>query len=297
MKKLLCALFVCSFSACAVVGQSESDSTLPHCQILDEPRDPLYSVSLAFLPEERYENYGRSSTIELDADWELAYFHDVLWGEIDLNFRFRTTLLMDSAGLQLPNQVMELSLDTGWTLRTTGGTAFQLRLRPGMYSDVESLSSEVFYVPFSLALIQSFNDRISGIAGFDVRPGFERVFIPRVGLVWLPGDTFRVKAGVPESKLEWFAGRLWSVYAGFEWLNTTYDLDEEGALDRGEITLEDYRIYLGFSRVVSGSVRLTCDVGQAFERSVSFAREATGYLGDVGIENGMFIRVGMVGSF
>lgn len=296
-KKVICSMFVCLLLVSGAGAQYDSYDSLPHCQILDEPTDPMYRIDLSFLPEERFEGYGRSSLIEVGADWELAYLYDILWGDIDLKTRLRATLLMDSAGLQLPNQVTEISIDAGWTTRTMGGTAFQARIRPGLYSDIEEISAEVVYFPFSLALIQSFNDQLSGIAGLDVRMGFDRVFIPLMGLAWQPADNLRMHIGIPESKVELYLDRLWSVHGGFEWMNTTYDLREEGGLDRGQMTLEDYRLYGGFTRGIAGNVKFAFDLGYVLERSVEFERAAEGYARDVDIENGMFIRCAVVGPF
>ena len=108
----------------------------PYCQILDNPSEPLYRIRLGYVSESDVEDGGSTSLIELEADWEFAYFRNVMRGDVDCDLMLDTVLFMDSAGIDLPNQATVLALDAGWVARS-GGTAFALRTQPGVYSDLE----------------------------------------------------------------------------------------------------------------------------------------------------------------
>lgn len=286
---LLCWLLVVQV---ACTQDNESGRDVPYCQILDR-ESALYGIGLGFLPKREFEGYERNAFLEVDGDWAVAYFHDVYYGDIDVALRLRATLIMDSAGLRLPNQVVEISADAAWAVRTMRGTSFQTRIRPGVYSDLEELGADALYVPFSLAVIQSFVPDMSGIAGVEVRTGFDRTFIPLIGIAWQPAETFRLEAGVPESRLEWFVDPFWSVYTGFEWLNSSYRLREESGLNRRQITLEDYRAYAGLSYALSHDVRLSCEMGAVFDRSVKFERTSGDLDRNVDISDGFFVHFGV----
>jgi len=294
------AYLLIAVAAAALAMQAAADDYTvepPYCQILDGTRTPVYRVALGYTTAERFEGYDRSGLLELDADWQGAYFRDILWGNIDTAFGLRTALILDSVGLQLPDQLVGLWLRGRWTLRTIEGTAFRVGARPGLYSDAEELSGDGLYVPFHLAAIQSFSPELSGIVGVEVRPGFDREFFPIAALAWQPSPLVRVEVGVPESRLEWSVAQYWTAHAGFLWNNETFALREKGDYDRQSITVEDYTGSVGVSYAVSDSVSIRFDLGRRWHRSVSFEKPADGLAQDVDIDEGTFVRLAAVGPF
>ena len=266
------------------------------CRILDAPV-PVYEVGLGFVPESGFEGHGDSAAMELHADWAFAYFTDVALADLDLNLRFRSTVFLDSAGLELPDQVSQIALDSGWTWRYVGGWALQFHALPGMYSDLEEVSSDVFFMPVSLALVKAYNPYLSGIVGTQYRMGFEREFIPLIGLAWDISDAVRLDARLPESRLTWYGGRDWSTHLGFEWRNMTFSLREAGAIDRKKLTLEDYQGYWGLAYRLSDELQLTGEIGSVFGRGMEFDRQVEGWQRDVDIDPALFLRFMVVGPF
>jgi len=257
----------------------------------------VYHVSLGYVPESRFEGYGKSALLELEGDWMLAYLTDVARGDIDFNFRVRSTLFLDSAELQLPDQVAKIAIDAGWIWRYQNGMAIQFRAVPGIYSDLEEIDTDIFFVPFSCSLIRTFNRQLSGIVGAELRPGFEREIMPIIGLEWEINDALRLEARLPESRFIYFVSPNWTTYLGFDWQNTSFRLSESESYDRDLVTIEDFRTCWGLTHWISDQLHLTGEVGHVFDRNIEFKGSADGPDSEIDIESGMFVRFGLGGPF
>jgi hypothetical protein len=271
---------------------------IQECQILDNPAArPVYQVGIAYVAESEFGEGEDSGIFEMEADWYFAHFRDILYGDIDLSLAARTLFLADSAGLQLPDQLVKLALDAGWTWRYTNGMGLQVRAAPGIYSDLEEFAAGALAVPFSVAVTRAFTPEMSGIAGFEIRPDFDRVLMPILGIEWQAFDEFRVKARIPESRVTWFISRDWSAHLGFEWRDTTYDLREKGDFDRKSIALEEFRLSLGAGFRVSDQLEVVGAIGRSVGRKVIFDRVESGFDEEVDVEDATYIHFGLVGPF
>ncbi|MFC1452215.1 hypothetical protein ACFLSJ_02590, partial [Verrucomicrobiota bacterium] len=110
----LLALAVSMQTVGPVPGQTwdQDDGT---CAILASDIDPVYGVFLSFVPDSHFAGYGGSAFLELSADWEFAYFKEILFGDVDLSLVADTTVFSDAARLRLPDQVAQVGVDAGWT--------------------------------------------------------------------------------------------------------------------------------------------------------------------------------------
>lgn len=289
-------LNMCVMSVLAQTGRSWRDSA-PVCQILDRPSEPVYRLALGYVPKCDFEGYDDSHMLDLDAEMDWAYFHDVWMGDIDTRFVFDGQLLLSSAGLQLPDQLVALAVDTRWTWRYVNGSALQVRAAPGIYSDIEELAFRSFNMPFSVAGIKTFNPEFSAIVGMELRPAFERFFMPIAGVVWSPADWLRVEATVPEAKAICHVNSLLSAYVGWAWESISYNIREKGDYDRERIAFETYRTSLGVSYVVSRDLRVVGELGTLTERSVKFKRVSDSMDDDIDIDDAVYGRVGIAGPF
>jgi len=273
------------------------DKTAPACQILDKAPIPAYSLDLTYISEGHFTDYGDSAILELDGYLKLGYFYDVLAGELDINLDFDGMLFSDSADLQLPNQLMSLALDTGLTWRYLNGMAIQLRVAPGVYSDIESISFDNWYMPFSVAGIKTFNPNLSAIAGIQVRVGFDQLIMPIVGAVWSPDSSFRLEATLPEARAIYYWNTTWTSYLGWTWENTTYSVREKGDYDRDKLTLESYRTYAGTSYAVSDQLRFIGEAGFVSGREITFEDTPEDMDDSIDISSEFFVKLGIGGPF
>ncbi len=285
-----CIGAACGGTQPVMLGQGE-------CQILDAVTEPIYEVGLSLTPSSDIGESGSSAFVELDARWDFAYFRDVLYGDLDLGLDFSGILVTDSAGLQLPDQLVRLNVDAGLAWRYVGGTALQFRMKPGIYSDFEEVSADALACPASLALVQSFDPTVSGILGLELRPSFETKIMPLVGVAWQPVDMLRVEAGLPRSRLSCVFNSAWSGHLGFEWSNISYQLREKGNFDRKRLEVEDFRFTIGATRLLSDALQVTAELGHLFDRQLEFRYTAEDLPRKVEVEDSIYLRVGVGGPF
>lgn len=261
------------------------------CQILDKALKPVYEIGQTYVFSGDLGGEGRTSLMETDADWEFAYFKDVLFGDIDISLSALNVQFLDTADVtvDLPRQLTSIEIDVGWTWRSADGVACQLRVAPGIYSTLEEVNSDLFMMPFSCSMIRSFAPDLSGVIGVEIRPGFERSIIPIIGLEWEANEVLRVSARLPEARVTCFFARDWSSYLGLDWQSMSYLLHD----GRDLVTMEDFRAYLGVSYRVSYDFRITAEVGGAIDRSLKFdPPDDSTTIGDA-----MFMRFALGGPF
>lgn len=295
MKKWWCgiALLAAAVAAGNAPAQTAPAQEEPVGVILENPYDPLYGFGIAYVGESRFEGYGNSALFEMDADWDVAYFRNVLGGDIALMAAIAAILPFESTELDLPSQLVQVSADTAWTWRYVNDTALQVRVAPGLYSDLEEFGGEAFFLPFSVAGLMPIAPNATGTAGVQIRPGFERTLMPILSLAWKVTDNARLDAGLPASRFVYSFNRRWSGQAGFEWRSRTFAIDDE----RDKITVEDLRLSAGAVYKVSDQFHVLGEVGDLFARKVVFDRAAEGESDDVDIESAPLLRFALMGPF
>lgn len=264
------------------------------CQIVDKPLDHFYEVGLSYTPESRFEGHGKSEVVELNVDWPFGYIKDFGGGAIDFNLVVDDILFMDSAGLNLPNQLGVVAVDSGFTLRSNSGLSIQIRLKPGFYTDLDEIDADGFHLPVSFALIRAFTPEFSGVIGLDVRPGFDRLFMPIAGLAWKISDDLRLDAGLPHSRFQWAVTPELKTYVAFDWENTSFELGESNGGDERMITLEDMNAYVGMQYRVSDILQFKGEIGNVFNRSVEFGSVADS---KIEIQDSLFVRFAIGAPF
>ena len=288
---LMASMLSATLALIGIPGAAPADSG--SCQILDKPLDHAYEVGCSFIPNSSFGGYGKSETLELDGDWPFGIIKDFGGGDIDFGLMIRDSFFLGSAGLGLPSQLGEVVLDSGFTLRGSNGTAVQLRLQPGLYTDFQNTRGDSFKIPVEPLLVHAFDPDFSGMLGLQVRPGFDRVLMPVVGVAWKINDDLRLDAGVPHSRFQWTIVPDIKTYVGFDWENTSYALAaSDGHGD--QVTLEDFRVYWGMQTVVSDTLQFSGEIGNVFKRSIEFDQFPSGRI-DVG--SSVYVRFAVGAPF
>lgn len=304
-KNVVTVLSVLFIVGCLASSQAAVHGGIPpKCQILDNDDSPLYEAGFGWASEADVGDngkYGSTSLIKIYGLIDGGYYHDILGGDIHLSFYGGVVLPSDRTDLRLPGQLVDINADIEWTYRTLSATAFQAAFKPGIYSDFEAFSSSALFMPFSVAVIQSFSDELSGILGVDIRPRFDLVAMPIVGLVWQASPAVRVEATLPVATVSWEVDELWTAYCGFDWVNKSYDIREKRGLDagdRGQITIEDFRLYAGAERELNDFISIVGEIGSLFNRSISFEKDVDPNVeADVDIDSSLFLRLAVRGAF
>lgn len=277
--------------------QPESERTRnPHCQILDFTSEPACRAGLAYVTESAFEDYGESGVVEMDTRWQLAYFFGILYGDIDLSALLEADFYLDESELLLPDQLVALAVEAGWTWRFRDGLGLRLAAAPGLYSDLEAWG-EALFVPYSVCAVKAFDSRLSGKLGFSHRPGFERPFMPVIGLAWDLPRRMRLELGLPDSRLTLYWARDWTTYAGVEWESTSYAIGDKGDFDREMVTQEDFRAFAGLTFRATAELHFSVEGGLLFNRDVEFSEDAPGVQENIDVDDALFLRFGLTGPY
>lgn len=266
------------------------------CQILDKGGSPVYRVTAAYMPDSDVEAGSSTSMFEVDADWGCGMLHDFAGGDLVSRIHFNNTFLLESADLDLPEHLAEISFDMEWVKRMRDGVGLIAGIRPGIYSDLEKLDGDGFFVPLKLAVVKRFGPTISGIAGMFVRFGFDRELLPIVGIEWQPVKEFRLELALPESFVSVRPSDEWSIFGRFQWNNTSYDLRDRADDNRKMITLEDFRTSLGVETMLSSDLGLVLETGRSYNRAMDFERRNSSSV-ELEIDEAFFVRGGVAGYF
>ena len=266
------------------------------CQILDKSPLPVYMLSVCYVESADIAGGSDTGLFEADVNLGCAYFRDTLGGDIDVHFRYGSVFFLETASLDLPEQVSEASFDFAWINRLQDGWSIIVGVTPGLYSDLETLEADAFSMPVRVAGVKAFSSKVSGIAGLEYRSDFDRELFPLIGIAWQPDSVFRLELALPESLISWRPDEIWDIYARFRWSNITYDLRDRDNDSRDTLTLEDYRNTFGVSRMLDDGIALFFEAGRSYHRSMVFERRDDSSI-ELEMDRALFGRFGFAGYF
>lgn len=262
-------------------------------QHLDVPVDPSYWLTLAYFTAGGVENAGDLAFCEIDGLWDLAFFRDVCAGDIDLKLRMHNLFFTDDGGIgATPDCLLGLAADAGWTWRFLDGGSIEARIAPGIYSSLDALGGGMFSFPFRAAYYRVISSETSFMAGAEIRPGWDMVFMPLLGLAWQPIDEFRLDLAIPRTRAYLYAWRF-TAFAGFEWRSFTYNM--KGGDDPDEITVEDILLSVGARFRITDEFHVGAELGKAVNRSLGFEQKDKN--ADLDVDSSAFVRFFIGGPF
>lgn len=296
MKRVIVIFLVLLWGISAFAAKAAKGKGNGICQILDVPFKPVVQLSGGFVESSQMEHYGDVSLVEIDGHWAFAHFWDILFGDVDLALRLNSVFFSDPTGIDLPSQLSGVVLDAGWTGRFDDGISVQARILPGIYSDFREFGNEALYMPVSVGVIKTFDSRLSGIFGAEIRPGFEQQIMPLIGVAWMIDQRTRLDARLPESRFAYYLGRGWSTHVGFKWQNMSYGMHENN-LGADQVTVEDFRLWWGATFRLSDNIQLSGEIGRVFGRSIEYNDTIPGVESDFNVDAAPFFRFILGGPF
>ena len=262
---------------------------------LDAPVDPAYWLSLGIFPGSTLQ-IGEGDDIswcEIDGRWDMAFFRDILEGDIDLGIRMHDLFFTGDGGVDAtPDFLLGLAADAGWTWRFLDGGSVEARFAPGIYSSVNALGGGMLSFPFRGAYYRVLSPEASIMAGAEIRPGWDMVFMPLLGLAWQPSDMFRLDLAIPRTRAFLYAWRF-TAFGAIEWRNATYNM--KGGSDPDSVTLDDIILSVGGRFRLSDEFHIGAEIGKSVRRGIEFEKKDTG--ADIGIDSVGFIRFFVGGPF
>lgn len=260
--------------------------------MLDAPVDPIYRYRLGIVSSADVE--GRSSGLyELDADHEMAYFRNVLRGDIDIGLALHSSIFTRKLSDRFPRTLFRTALDTGWTWRYLDGKSLELRAAPGLYGAVDASLGSLAAIPFQIRLHQAIHPDLAGMVGVEIRPGWDRALMPLGGIVWEPDPTFRAEVMLPRSRALLFLWRA-TLFANAEWRNWSYGIKAQDDYQAKQLTLNDYAISLGAGWRFTDEIEFTLEAGRLIGRTLDTDSSRDPRLD---ADSANFIRIGLLGPF
>lgn len=260
--------------------------------ILDSPTVPMYRYQLGTISSAQFGEDGQSGQIELDANHNLAYFVNVMRGDLDVGLTLHTTVFTSKFDARFSRYVTRLALDTGWTWRFLNGQSFEIRAYPGFYGAFDAAISDLAAVPLRLLLHRAIHPDLAGVVGVEIRLGWDRAFLPMGGIVWEPYPHLRAELMLPRSRASLMLGPA-TLFANAEWRNWSYAIseDEHGAR---QISFDEYALSLGAGWRFTDELELTVEFGRLIDRTLDTdsAEDRPTDIGDATL-----IRLALIGPF
>jgi len=288
MKKLGLFLALATFTAFAANGQDD----YPYCQILDRIDVPAWEVRGSYDTSAEPDNSPDEFSVSRINGGGGLYYLRGEYGALDITGSYDARFFSGDGGIGLPGQVYDLHLGFAYVARNMNGQAARLAVNPGLYSQLGDLSTDDTFIPFDVRAIQAINDQFSLYLGAAIRPGFEQTVDPRFGMRYAPTDEWLLDLAYPETRVTYTPEPELDIYAGIKIDNTSeWTLDDDDPLE--SLRYNEVRSYVGVEAPIAEDLRLLCQAGFIFSRSVDFADGLPAY--DVG--DAWFISAGLGTSF
>jgi hypothetical protein len=175
-----------------------------------------------------------------------------------------------------PPRLYNVGVDLMWRKQFNDRWGSMVAVRPGVASDFQTSQDAFRITGRALATWQWVPERLSLLFGVVYLDRNDLPVLPGVGLIWTPSPDWRLDLIFPRPKL---ARRLafWPqqfedwVYLGGSLGGRTWAV-ERASGDTDQLTLRDYRLFLGWERIVDGGSGLFVEAGWVLGRKLEYER-------------------------
>lgn len=187
---------------------------------------------------------------------------------------FEVVFLDGPALIDTPPRLYDVGVDFMWRKQFNDRWGSMLAVRPAVASDFQTSQDALRITGRALATWQWVPERLSLLFGVVYLDRNDLPVLPGVGLIWTPSPDWRLDVIFPRPKL---ARRLvflprqredWA-YLGGSLGGRTWAVERQlGVSD--QLTLRDYRLYLGWERILEGGSGLFVEAGYVFGREMEY---------------------------
>jgi hypothetical protein len=122
-------------------------------------------------------------------------------------------------------------------------------------------------------------------------PGFEETLDPRFGVRYAPEEEWLLDLAYPETRVTYTPQPELDIYAGIKADSTSeWKLDDDSELD--SLRYNEVRAFVGVDAPIAENLRLLCQAGGIFDRSVDFADGLPVY----DVDDAWFVSIGLGSS-
>ena len=187
---------------------------------------------------------------------------------------FEADSLNGPTQVDAPTLLYDVGVDFMWRKQFNDRWGIMVAVRPAVASDFQTNQDSFRVTGRALATWQWLPERLALLFGIVYLDRNDLPILPGVGLIWTPNPDWRIDLIFPRPKL---ARRLmflprqredW-VYLGGSLGGRTWAVERlSGGAD--QLTLRDYRLSLGWERILDGGSGLFTEVGYVFGRELEY---------------------------
>ncbi len=261
------------------------------CQTLDAETHPLTHAIVTYSPKATFGGFGESATAEFKSAWRLFALEEFLAGYLEGFLDLRLLSFVNDPNMSsLPDVASHLAFDTAMSWRFVNGGSMEVRVAPGIYSDI---TAPQFNCPVTLNFHITISPEVGGVGGLTVRPGWDLPIMPNVGLAWQPNSVFRLEAMLPRSRVMLSPFEVLTLFGTVEWRNFDFALEEKPGVPAA-FTVDEWLATAGVMVRVGADHRISAEFGTYLHRQLSADVEAQR---DVEISEEWLVRLGWHGAF
>ena len=206
---------------------------------------------------------------------------------------FEVDLVDAAPDIDVPDQLYNTVVDFMWRKQFNDRWGTMIAVTPGYSSDFQSSKDAIRIRGRGFATWQWLPERLTLLFGVVYLDRNDLPLLPGAGLIWTPTPDWRLDLLFPRPKL---AYRLEFVPASHEqWAYLSGQLGgrtwaverADGAAD--DLTLRDYRLTLGWERIVNGGGGLFAEVGLSFGRELEYEISPL----ELSFDDALFLRGGI----
>jgi len=213
-------------------------------------------------------------------------------------FAYAGNELQHSAGVPLPENLIELSLNLGVTQKLSAKWSWSAFVRPGFYGDFEEVDGDSFNAPL-LALAQYAPRReLVWMFGLSANPFADHPVMPVAGVRWQFAPEWTFNLGFPQAGFVYRANPKLTMRAGVSFQGGSFRITSNlgvpaPGIDRLANTYLDYRevrVGLGADAKLGEKWSLALDAGAVTDRKFDYFDRNYTLNGDAGWYGTLFLR-------
>ncbi len=188
-------------------------------------------------------------------------------------------------GPDLPEQAYGFGIDLRADWKVKPRLSVQLAVTPGLYTDLDNLSSEAFRVPARLFATYFSSPKLILMGGVVYTTQPQLPVIPAAGAIWNPSPKWSYQFIFPRPRIVYRYSDQLEFFALGVFNTNTYGIESAG-MDE-VFQYRDFRFGVGAEWFSTSDLRLQAEVGIAFGRELGFDLQS-----DRAVDPGFFFQFG-----
>ena len=176
--------------------------------------------------------------------------------------------------IDVPSFLQGASVDIGWRRIINQKWTFLAGIQPGYYNDRFSNTEAFRMAALAQLTYQVTPEKLSVTLGIADLDQADYGIVPNVGITWIPNPTTRFDLVFPEPKISRRVGHIpylledW-IYTAISFGGGTWAVQRASGFD-DVLNLRDFRITIGFERLLNGGSGFEVEAGYVFTRYMEY---------------------------